>query len=252
MKKLIMIMLSLGLTFALAACGGDSEDNGDSGNEGNQDEQASGQQEMPEPDLEGIPDVVAEVNDEEITKEEFESTYQGQFQQMAMQSQMTGQELDQDQLKQQTAESMVGTELLIQEANDRGYEASEQEVDDTLSELAEQSGIESNDELISTLEEQGMAEDEIMSQVETQVKMDKLIAEESGDTEPTEEELQEFYDQWKSQQEQMSEDGEEADIPSFDDMKSDLEAQLKQQKEAEATQTIVEQLRENADVTINI
>ncbi|QKY71143.1 SurA N-terminal domain-containing protein [Lentibacillus sp. CBA3610] len=252
MKKFIMLMMALSLAVVLAACNGDSENNDDSGNEGNEDEQASQQQEMPEPDLEGVPDVVAEVNGEEITKEEFESTYQGQFQQMAMQAQMTGQEIDQNQMKQQTAEGMVGTELIIQEANNRDYSASDEEVDETLNELAQQNQIESTDEFISALEEQGMAEDEIMSQVETQVKIDKLIAEESGDLEPTEEELQSAYDQFKSQQEQMSGDGEEADIPSFDEMKSDLETQVRNQKQGQATQSIIDQLREDADVTINI
>ncbi|MFD1361183.1 SurA N-terminal domain-containing protein [Lentibacillus salinarum] len=255
MKKFIIIVMALSLAVLLAACGGDDGDSGDNeenGSEESQEEQASGEPEMPEPNLEGVPDVVAEVNGEEITKEEFESTYQGQFQQMAMQSQMSGQELDQDQLKKQTAESMVGSELLTQEANNRDYEASEQDIDDTLNELAQQNQLESSDEFISALEEQGMKEEEVMSQIQTQVKVDKLIAEESGDTEPTDEELQETYDQWKAQQEQMSEDGEEGDIPSFDDMKSDLKTQVKRQKEAEATQTIVEQLREDADVTINI
>jgi len=252
MKKFMMIMMALGLVVVLAACNDDSEDNNENGSKESQDEQASGQQEMPEPDLEGIPDVVAEVNGEEITGDEFESTYQGQFQQVAMQSQMTGQELDQDQLKQQVAESMVGTELIIQEANSRDYSASEREVDDTLSELAEQAGMDSTDEVMSTLEEQGMNEDEIMSQLETQVKVDKLIAEESGDTEPTEEELQEAYDQYKAQQEQASGDGEEADIPSFDDMKSDLKTQLTRQKEIKAQQTLIDQLREDSDVTINL
>ncbi|SFB05186.1 peptidyl-prolyl cis-trans isomerase SurA [Lentibacillus halodurans] len=253
MKKFIMLMLALSLAVVLAACNGDdAEDNeGNNSEEENQDEQASGQQEMPEPDLEGIPDVVAEVNGEEITKEEFESTYEGQFQQMAMQSQMTGQELDQDQLKQQLAEGMVGTELITQEADKRDYSASDEDVDETLSELAEQNGLESKDEFMTALQDQGMGEDEIISQVKTQVKIDKLIAEESGDTEPSEEELKETYDQFKAQQEQMSEDGEQ-EVPSFEEMKPELETQVKNQKETEATQTIIEQLRENADVTINL
>lgn len=262
MKKLIMLMMALSLAVVMAACNDDSEDNNENGSEESQDEQASQQQQqMPEPDLEGIPDVVAEVNGEEISKEEFESTYEGQFQQMAMQSQMSGQELDQDQLKQQTAEGLVSSRLLIQEADSRDYDAPEEEVDNTLNELAQQNDIESTDEFISALEEQGMNEDEVMSQVETQVKVDKLIAEESGDIEPTEEELQEAYDQFTAQQEQMNQnsegegegDGEgQGDIPSFEEMESDLETQVERQKEAEATQTIVDQLRESADVTIHL
>lgn len=258
MKKLLMLMMALGLAVIMAACNGDSEDNNNeesSGEEGQSEQAAQQQQEMPEPDLENIPNVVAEVNGEEISAEEFKTTYEGQFQQMAMQSQMSGQELNQDELKQQIAEGMVSSELLIQEAGNRNLEASNEEVDEKLNELAQQSGIESQDEFISALEEQGMDEEEITSQVQTQVKVDKLVAEESGDTEPTEEELQEAYDQFKAQQEQMNqggEDGEQAEVPSFDEVKPDLKAQVEQQKTAEATQTIIDQLREDADVTINL
>ncbi|ALX49205.1 SurA N-terminal domain-containing protein [Lentibacillus amyloliquefaciens] len=257
MKKLVMLMMTLALAVVMAACNGDSEDNNNEEGSGEgQSEQASQQQQqMPEPDLEGIPDVVAEVNGEEISGEEFKTTYEGQFQQMAMQSQMSGQELNQDELKQQTAEGMVSSELLIQEAGNRNFEASDKEVDEKLTELAQQSGMESKDKFISALEEQGMKQEDINSQVKTQVKVDKLIADESGDTKPSEEELQQAYDQFKSQREQMSqgsEGGEQAEIPSFDEMKSDLESQVKKQKEAEAAQTIIDKLREDADVTINL
>lgn len=208
------------------------------------------QPEMPEADLEGLPKVVGEVDGEEISKEEFEATYQGQFQQMAMQSQMSGQEVDQDQLKKQVVESMIGTELLIKEANNREITASEEDVNEIMDGLVEQNGLESKEKLMSAFEAQGMDEEELMSQVETQVIVNQLIAEESGDIEPTEEELQETYDQIIAQQEEMAED--ESEIPSFEEMKPDLEVQLKMQKEGEAAQKLVEKLRANADVTINL
>ncbi|MDQ0298442.1 peptidyl-prolyl cis-trans isomerase SurA [Salibacterium salarium] len=230
---------------------GESEGTSEDGEAASED---GGSTETPEPDLEGTPDVVAEVNGEEITKDEFETSYEGQFQQAAMQSQMTGQELDQDQLKQQVAESLISTELLTQEANNRDIEASQEEIDNTVSDLVEQNNLESKDAFLSTLEEQqGMSEEDVMSQVELQVKMEKLISEEAGDIEPTEEELQEAYDQVTAQQEQMSgEDGEEVEIPSFEEMKPDLKEQVKTQKESEASQTLVEDLREDADITNNL
>lgn len=206
------------------------------------------QPEMPEPDLEGVPDVVAEVNGEEIMKEEFENAYVGQFQQMAMQAQMSGQEVDQAQLKEQIAESLVSQRLLVQETENRDIEASEEEVNETLTTLAEQNGMASSDEFLAALEEQDLSEEEVREQVASQVKVDKLIAEETGDTEVSEEELQEFYDQVKAQQEEMG--GEE--LPPLEDIQSELEAQLLQQKENEAVQALVAELREGAEVTINI
>ncbi|MFD2760046.1 SurA N-terminal domain-containing protein [Lentibacillus juripiscarius] len=261
MRKLLMTLMALGIALVLAACGGDDESSDkDNGGGSDKNGQASEQQKkMPEPDLKDVPDVVAKVNGEEIKKKEFKSTYQSLFQRMAMQSQLTGQKLDQDKLKKQTAEGMVGNQLLIQEANDRDYSASDKDVDETLNDMAKQNGLESKDKLLSKLEEQGMKEKEVVSQIKTQVKVEKLISEESGDTEPTEEELQKAYDQWKSQQEKAKEgnkgekeDGEEKKIASFDEKKSDLKSQLKTQKENKARQTLVEKLRKDADVTINL
>ncbi|MBY8910963.1 SurA N-terminal domain-containing protein, partial [Salinicoccus roseus] len=82
------------------------------------------------PDLEGIPDVVAEVNGEEITKEDFEQTYTNQFQSAAMQQQMTGEELDQEQMKKDILDGMISQRLFIQEVDNRDMSASEEEVDE--------------------------------------------------------------------------------------------------------------------------
>nr|WP_280771720.1 SurA N-terminal domain-containing protein [Salipaludibacillus daqingensis] len=268
MKKTWLLSLSLATLTVIAACGDNNETN-EGNNEGmnngglnNQEEEPEGnneaaleggetaeQPEMPEPDLEGVPDVVAEVNGEEIPKDEFEATYTGQFEQATMQSQMTGEEVNQDELKQLVADNMVSTELLVQEANNQGYDASEEEINETLDEIAVQNGLESADEFMAALQEQGMDEEEIMSQVELQVKVDQLIASESGDMEPTEEELEQAYEQMEQQQEQM---GGDEEMPSFDEIRPELEQQVRQQKEGEASQMLIDDLREDADVTIHL
>jgi hypothetical protein len=257
MRKKWLLGLSLAVSvFVITACSNGDDTAGDNKEEPKTQEETQGgeegaeQAEMPKPDLEGIPEVVAEVNGGEINKEEFETTYQAQFQQMAMQSQMTGQELDQDQFKKQVVEGMISTELLIQEADNRGFKTSKEDVNKTVDELVKQNGLQSKEDLMAALKEQGIPEEEVMTQVETQVKVDQLIAEESGDTKPTEEELKEAYDQMKTGQEQMG--GEEAEVPSFEEMKPNLEEQVKMQKEGEAAQKLVEELRKNADVTVNI
>ncbi|MCM3612205.1 SurA N-terminal domain-containing protein [Planococcus sp. MERTA32b] len=252
-KKMLLSLLIGASVMVTAACG--NEDDNTNEEETATEEQAAEengetaeQPEMPEPDLEGVPDVVAEVNGEEIMKEEFENAYVGQFQQMAMQAQMSGQEVDQAQLKGQIAESLVSQRLLVQETEKREIEASEEEVNETLTVLAEQNGMASSDEFLAALEEQDLSEEEVRDQVSSQVKVDKLITEETGDTEVSEEEIQEFYDQVKAQQEEMG--GEE--VPPLEDIQSELEAQLLQQKENEAVQTLVAELREGAEVTVNI
>jgi len=250
MKKYSLLILSFLLAvFVLAACGDkDEEESKEPADDG----QGA---EMQEPDLEDIPKVVAEVNGEEISKEDFENMYQQQFQNQMMQAQMSGQEIDEDALKKQTAEGMVGQELLVQEANNRFEKADEDDVDKLIEDLIEQSGSESKEDLIAQFDEQGIDEDEFMSEVEKQVKIDQLMDEEAGDLEPSEDEVKEAYEAMKSQQEEMmegAEDGEAEEIPEFDEMKPQIEDQLKQQKQAEEMQNIVDKLREDADVTVHI
>ncbi|MFG6115832.1 SurA N-terminal domain-containing protein [Halobacillus sp. MO56] len=256
-----------GLLFAafltLGACSSDGETAKDNEKKDTQQEQKSSEQsegnkegkeggeqpKMPEPDLKGTPDVVAEVNGEKIKKKEFEAAYKSQFQQAALQSQMSGQKVDQDKLKKQMVDSLVGQELLIQEANNRDYKATQEKKDKILEDLAKQNKAGSKEEFLAQLEKQGMSEKEVMSQLETQVKVEQLIAAEAGDIEPTEEEMKKMYEQMKAQQEQM---GGESKVPSFEEAKPSLKQQLKQQKEAEEAQKLIKNLREDADVKVHI
>lgn len=259
-KKWLVSLLLVLFVLVLAACNNDDETAEDTNDAAETQEEDTvedsetpntEQAEMPEADFEGIPEVVAEVNGEEIQRETFETTYEGQLQQISMQAQMSGEapEIDQDQLKTQVIEGMVGQELLKQEANNRDYQASEEAVDELLNGLVEQNGLESKDDFLAALEEQGTDQAEVMSQIELQVKIDQLIASDT-DTEPTDAEVQTYYDQLVDQQEEAG--GEEVEIPSFEEAKPQIATQLKTQKQAEATQTLIDSLRENAEVTINL
>ncbi|WP_298322225.1 SurA N-terminal domain-containing protein [Haloactinopolyspora sp.] len=243
-KKLLAAASTAMLLFGLSACGDSADEGGDGGAENSSPNAA------PEPDVADVPDVVAEVNGEEIPKDEFVATYKAQFQQMAMQAQQTGQELDQDQLKQQTAEGMVDNMILVQEADKRGFTASQKQIDQTLEDLVQQNGMGSVDEFFSALEEQGMSKEDVMPQLERQVMLDQLLAEEAGDVKPTEQQLRKMYDQSVAQQKQMG--TEESQIPKFEEMKPQLEEQAASQKEAEAAQSLVDTLRKDAEIKINL
>lgn len=245
------MLLSMFTIALLAACGGQNNENENAENAPENNNEEAGEA-LPEPNLEGIPDVVIEINGEEILKDEFTSMYEQQFQQQAMQAQMSGQsmdDVDQDQLKEQTAELLVDQNLLIQEANNQITDVSEDDINKTVEQLLEQTGMESKDDLLAAFEEQGVDENEFRSQIETQVKVDQLIVKISENIELSEEETKEAYETIKTQQEEAESDEE---FPEFDDIKSDLEEQLMEQKRAEETQTFVETLRKDADVTIHL
>lgn len=254
-KKVLLTIVLGGSMAAMAACGGEAEEktNEEAAPQEEaaaaEEEKAAGEQpEMPEPDLKDIPDVVAEVNGEKIDKKEFESAYTGQFQQMAMQAQMSGQEVDQAQLKGQVAESLVAQELLVQETKNQKLTATEEQINTALEELAQQNGLKSSDELLTALKEQGVSKEEVMAQLEAQVKIDQLVASETGEIKLTDKELQTYYDEAKAQQKEAG--GEE--IPAFEEVKPQIEEQMKMQKESEATQALIAKLREKAEVKVNV
>lgn len=257
-KKIFLALCLIAALIGVSACGGAEGDKAGEKGQGEQSQgqqspggQGSGQQDPNKPDLDNIPGVVAQVNDAKINKDQFVQAYTGQFQQMAMQAQSTGEPVDQKALKKQVAENLVGTELLSQEADDRKFSASEKEVNKTLDDAAKQNQM-SRKELIAALEKQGMSKKQLMADVKTQVKVDKVIDEETGDAKPTEEELKKLYKQTVEQQEQMGQQSPGQKTPSYKEMKPQLEQQAVQQKQGEVAQKLVKDLRKDAKVKINV
>lgn len=270
MKRKLFMGLSLAATMAVvAACGGNDEGNTENNNEGlldnnnNQEEAPDNDMndeaamegaledemdlEMPEPDTSDLPDIVAEVNGEEINQEDFLMTYEPQFQQMAMQSQMTGEEVDEEELRQMVLDSMINNKLLIQEADEQGIEASQEEIDQLLTDLAQQNGLGSSDEFLAALEEQGTPEDEVMDQVAMQVKVDQLIANEAGDIDVSDAEVEEMYAQLEAQQEQSG-----GELPPLEDVRDEIEQEVINQQQNQFAQSLLEELRSDADYTIHL
>lgn len=251
MKKALAAIALAGSVSLVAACGGEADQGAASSSSA---AESQGQQAAaPSADLSGIPDVVATVNGEEITKDEFTQVYEIQFQQAAMQSQMSGQDPDQDQLKKDVAESLVGTELLVQRAAELDLVATQEQIDEALAAAAESNQM-GEDEFLKALEEQGTDRESVDAQLKQQVEVEAVIEQEVGEIGASDEELQEAYEQQKAMQEQMTEQSGEsaAAVPEFEEVKEQLEEQVVQQKESEATQTLVEQLRSEGDVEIKL
>lgn len=268
-KTLVTTAAMAAMLFGLAACDNAAENPedgatgeaaapespgaaGEQGGEEGQPEEGGQPGEMPSPDLEDVPEVVAEVNGEEIPGDDFRQAYESQYTQMAMQAQMTGEEVDEEGLQDQTVENLVNLELLAQDAEASGYEATEEDVDAELENVAEQNGIESVDELLSVAEEQGTSEEQLRADVEQQVLINQVI-DDLDVAEPTEEEIEEAYEEVAAQQPPAEgEDGEEAETPSLEELRPQIEEQLAAEKENEAAMAHVEELRESAEIEVHI
>jgi peptidyl-prolyl cis-trans isomerase SurA len=251
--------LSVAAVLTLSACGGSDSSDSDAGKDASKDASSSaspsagaseGAAEGPQPDLDAIPDVVAEVNGEEVTKEEFVPIYEAAFQQAAAQAQMSGEDPDEEALRKETADNLVDTELLLQEAESRGLEVSDEAVEAELTSLAEQNGMKTADELLEAVEAQGVSADQARQQVETQAMVEQLVEDENGPVKPTEKELRKLYDQVKRQQAAAGGGGQE--IPPFAQVRDQLEEEASSQETGKVATALVEDLRKDADITINL
>lgn len=233
-----------------------SEENSNNNNENNQqensdegssDEQASGEEQaedLPEPDLSDVPDTVATVNGEEITKEEFEPIFTTNYEQYAAQAAASGdqsnEELQTD-LKERTAESLIDQELLAQEAEAGDYEVNEEDIDEQISSLKEQ--FESDEEYQQALEEQGYTEEELREEARTSLQINALLDEQVEEVEVSDEEVEDMYNQMTQGQE---------DAGSLEDLRPQIEEQVKSQKQQQQQQEYIDQLREDADIENNV
>lgn len=230
---------------ALFGCGnGTGEDAGSAPSSG----APSAAPSAPQPDVSDVPEVVAEVNDTEIKKAEFVIAYQGRFQQAVAQ----GEQVDEAQLRTDVAENMVSTELLTQEADRRGLEATDEEINAALEDAAQQNQMGSVAEFLAALAEQGMTKEQVLADLGRQVKISHLVEDEAGEIKITEKELKAAYEQVVAQQEQSGQQSPGTEPPSYEELKPQLEEQLKQQKQNEVAQKLVKSLRADADVTVHV
>lgn len=208
-------------------------------------------------DLSDIPDPVATVNGEDVTKEDFAAYYESQYATASQQAQMGGGEVDTEQLQQDTLRTIVDSVLLSQAATEGGHEPSEEEVDTLLEELATSNGLSSVDEFYALLEEQGMDEATAREEAGKQLAIEAYIEEEADVEEPTEEEIRAYYDEIAAQQEGAS-GGEddaaatsaptESSLPPYEDVKEQIAQQLTTEKQSEATQVLIDDLRADAEI----
>ncbi|MBH0229491.1 SurA N-terminal domain-containing protein [Halobacillus yeomjeoni] len=233
MKKFLMTLsISTVAAFGLTACSSGDE-NAESDKKEEKTEQT--EEQASESKAEGP---VAVVNGEEIPREDFNTRMERmkeQYSQMGMD--MEGKE---DQLKKSIVDQMIGSELLIQSAEDAGIEVTDEELQKKYEEFTKR--FENDEQLQKALKDNGTTEEEVKQQLKMQIKVDEYIAD-NTEIEVSEKELKQQYEAMKKQKE---------DVKSFEEMKPLLKQQLQSQKEQQAVGKLVKELREEADVEVKI
>ena len=130
----------------------------------------------------------------------------------------------------QITESLVTESLIRQKAREKGIQATEDELNkeiSSLEELYKQQG----QELSQVLEMRGMTREDLVSQIELKIFLDKLV----GNAEVTDEEVQKFIDE-----------NNEAYGGTL--TPEDVRAQLVEQKKSEKSQQFITDLQKNAKI----
>jgi parvulin-like peptidyl-prolyl isomerase len=147
-------------------------------------------------------DVVATVNGTDITSDQVDLQYEILSQNAGEPPEGTTQEEHDQQQLINGLNQLVFAQILLDSAAEMGIEVTDEDVDATRDSLIEQYG--SEEELYSTLEEQGMARDEVDRQIRILTTQDAVIADLTEDV--TDEEVQTAYDDGASARHILVED----------------------------------------------
>ncbi len=242
LRKLTYLFITGLLIVVLAACGGNEESSNDKKQEDTKTEEKAGEQEQPEVDEVDADKVVATVNDKEIKGEEFNALYtQSQMQYVQM-----GQEVPKDQLdqmKKQVAESMVGQELILQAAQEEGIKASDDKVKEELENVKK--GFEDEKKFEAALKESDMTMEDLEKEIAKNIQYTKYIDQEIKVDEVSEKEMKEYYEKAKEQ-------GSSEEMPAYEDVKPQIKEGLEGEQKNKKTQELIDKLKKDADVKINI
>ncbi|CEG26326.1 SurA N-terminal domain-containing protein [Bacillus sp. B-jedd] len=254
MKKMMFILLTGLMAVVLAACGG-NEDSKEAKNDKGKTEETAQQKEQQKQIAEmqkklkaqqvDEKKTVAVVNDKEILGSDYNSalTYaQGQMQQMG---QDPTSKKAAEQVKNQTIDSLVGQTLLLEEAEKKGYKASEADINKQLDEVKKP--FKTEKEFDAALKKAGMNLTTLKAQIADDIKLSQYVEKELPAGKITDEEIQKTYDQYAEQGKAAGQE-----VPKLKEVKPQIEQSLQQQKQQEKLALRVEELKKNARIDIKI
>jgi hypothetical protein len=243
LRKLTMLMFTMLLTVALSACNGDDNESADDANNDEKTAQEDGggnssndgnKKSENQVDAEKT---VATVNGEEIKG----SDYNSMIQRLQLTAQQTGQQIDGEQMKQQAIDTLVRTELLLQDAEEKGYKPSEKQVQEKVDQFKDQ--YENKEQLNQVLEQNNLTEDQLPDMMSEQLQLDMYTKEEVESTEPTDKEIKKFYEQYSKSTENAQ---------KLEEIKPAIKQRLKDQKISTELTKITDELKEDSEVEVLI
>lgn len=186
-------------------------------------------------------DVVVIVDGEEILGNVYNSVARQLETTLASQGHATSEETD-EMVKEQALSVLVGNKVILNDAEEQGYEADEETVKERLEDLKGQ--FESEEAMDKALEQTGFSLEDMEVQLREQLVYEEYVAEEIKPAEVTSEEVQEAYDGFVETSEE--------EVPSLEEMEPNIRQSLEQEKTQDAVFTRIEELKKSAEVEVKI
>jgi len=186
--------------------------------------------------------VVARVNGEEIMRSEMESMQERIASNQGIDFSALSSE-EKERISMEALENLISQALLMQEIEKSNISVSQEEIDAQINSFKEAYGGEGpfGEELAL----QGLTEGQLREQLELESKYMAYFSQELDfdALSATDDEIRAFYDQSVSQGE---------NVPPFEEVASQIEQYVIQQKQQDLVEALVQQLRFNADIQILI
>lgn len=186
-------------------------------------------------------EVVVVVNGDEILGNVYNSVARQLETTLAAQGHEISEETN-ELVKEQAMSVLVGNKVILQDAEEKGYEADETKVEERLEELKSQ--FETEEAMDKALAETGFTLDDMEGQLREQLVYEQYIAEEIQAGEVTDEEVKTAYDGFVESSEE--------EAPAFEEMEPTIRKSLEEQKTQEAVFARIEELKEDAEIDIKL
>lgn len=143
--------------------------------------------------------------------------------------------------KKQILEQLINQELLFQEAKKEGFNASSEDAESAITEQLQRENI-TLTEYKNRLEVQNASYNNQLDNVRQQLITQEFIQSEINQTyNVSDEEARQYYERLKQQSSQ--------ELPPFEQTKERIKDTVKQQKQSQGQQSLIQSLRENAEIT---
>lgn len=228
MTKRLIWMMTITLTIFLAACGGKSADE----NENNDGQQEGNNIEFTDEEKANDDQVIVKINGTEIMGKEYNSVYEQTKVRMNQYDQDIS---DIDLIKEQTLNILIDQELLKQDAKKSGIEVSEEEIEEQLAEITQ----DSEEQFDAFLEQNHLTKEEFKDQLFYALTQDRYIESVIPKVELTDQEVEDIYEELKKDLD---------DIPELSEVEENIRREMIMQKEMEELQSKMKELKEKAEI----